>query len=67
MAQSGVSKSVPPHTKVFGYPAREEKQAKRINACIQSLPSLFKEFREIKERLQKLEQIFKEKHETKNP
>ena len=66
MAQSGVSKSVPPHTKVFGYPAREERQAKRVNACIQNLPSLFKEFREIKERLQKLEQIFKEKHETEN-
>ena len=41
-AQSGVSKSVPPHTVMFGSPARGMKKAKQIEACISRLPDLFK-------------------------
>lgn len=41
-AQAGVTKSVPANTFVSGYPAKPHKLAKRINACIQKLPELFK-------------------------
>lgn len=47
-AQSGVSKSVPPNSIVWGYPAKPISLAKRINACIQNLPQLFKTVSEIK-------------------
>jgi len=39
---AGVTKSVPPNTFVSGYPAKPHHTAKRINACIQRLPILFK-------------------------
>jgi len=50
-AQSGVSKSVPPDTVVWGYPAKPQSIAKRINACIQNLPRLYKTVAELKKRL----------------
>lgn len=41
-AQSGVRKSVPPRSVFFGYPARPHVKAKRIEACLNRLPELFK-------------------------
>ncbi|UCB57303.1 MAG: UDP-3-O-(3-hydroxymyristoyl)glucosamine N-acyltransferase [Candidatus Omnitrophota bacterium] len=41
-AQAGVTKSVPAHACVSGYPAKPHHIAKRINAYIQKLPDLFK-------------------------
>ena len=53
-AQAGVSKSVPANTVVWGYPAKPLSIAKRINACIQKLPELFKTVAEIKKRNEQL-------------
>jgi UDP-3-O-[3-hydroxymyristoyl] glucosamine N-acyltransferase len=41
-AKSGVAKSLPPNSKVFGYPARPIEKTRRINACLTRLPDLFK-------------------------
>jgi len=54
-AQSGVSKSVPAHTEVWGYPAKPFREAKRINACVQRLPLLYKTVEGLKKRLEELE------------
>lgn len=54
-AQAGVTKSVPPDTMVSGYPARPHDLAKRINACIQRLPQLYKRMKELEERVKELE------------
>ncbi len=54
-AQGGVTKSVPPNTFVSGYPARPHHMAKRINACIQRLPIMFKIISSLSKRLQEVE------------
>ena len=54
-AQGGVTKSVAPNTFVSGYPARPHHIAKRINACIQRLPILFKIVSGLNKRLQEVE------------
>jgi len=53
-ARAGVSKSVPSGTLVSGYPAKPHSIAKRINACIQNLPRLYKKVEEIKKRIEEL-------------
>jgi UDP-3-O-[3-hydroxymyristoyl] glucosamine N-acyltransferase len=60
-AQSGVTKSVPPNTTVSGYPAKPHDTAKRVNACIQKLPQLFKSFSELKKKITDLEFRLKNK------
>lgn len=54
-AQAGVTKSVPPNTYVSGYPAKPHDKAKRINACVQRLPELFKAVRQLEEKISELE------------
>ncbi|MCM8795136.1 MAG: UDP-3-O-(3-hydroxymyristoyl)glucosamine N-acyltransferase [Candidatus Omnitrophica bacterium] len=54
-AQSGVNKSVPPGVTVFGYPAKPQHIAKRINACVQNLPRLYKVVEELKRKIEELE------------
>ncbi len=54
-AQAGVTKSVPAHTMVSGYPARPHETAKRVNACVQNLPKLYKTIAELKKRIGELE------------
>jgi len=54
-AQAGVTKSVPPNTTVSGYPAREHSKAKRVNACVQNLPKLYEEIKELKKKVEELE------------
>jgi len=54
-AQAGVTKSVDPETKVSGYPAKPHKEAKRVNACLQRLPDMYKKIRELEEKIKDLE------------
>jgi UDP-3-O-[3-hydroxymyristoyl] glucosamine N-acyltransferase len=54
-AQSGVSKSVPAHTTVIGYPALPQGVFKRINAYIQRLPQLFQRTKQLEARMSALE------------
>ena len=53
-AQAGVTKSIPPNTCVSGYPAKQHILAKRINACVQSLPELYKRVRELEGEIAKM-------------
>jgi UDP-3-O-[3-hydroxymyristoyl] glucosamine N-acyltransferase len=54
-AQAGITKSVPPNTMVSGYPARPHEKAKVINACVQNLPKLYEELKELKKKIEELE------------
>ncbi len=54
-ARSGVTKSVPPNICVSGYPAKPHHKAKRINACVQRLPELFRVVKQLEERLAEAE------------
>jgi UDP-3-O-[3-hydroxymyristoyl] glucosamine N-acyltransferase len=54
-AQSGVSKSVPAHTQVWGYPAKPFALAKRVNACVNRLPQLYKTIEQLKKKIEELE------------
>ena len=60
-AQSGVSKSVPPHTQVWGFPARQHDKALEINAYTQRLPVYVKTIQELKKRVEALEEKLKGK------
>lgn len=50
-AQSGVAKGAKPGTTLFGTPAREMMQQKRIEACIGKLPDLVKRVRSLEKKL----------------
>ncbi|MFC1703221.1 UDP-3-O-(3-hydroxymyristoyl)glucosamine N-acyltransferase [Candidatus Omnitrophota bacterium] len=54
-AQGGVIKSVPANTMVSGYPAKPHHIAKRVNACVQRLPDLYKVIDELKKKVEALE------------
>ena len=60
-AQSGVSKSVPPHTQVWGFPAKPHAKALEINAHTQRLPVYVKTIQELKKRIEVLEEKMKKK------
>lgn len=49
--QSGVTKDVPENTIVFGYPAREIKKTKKIEACLSRLPEYIRRLKEVEEKL----------------
>jgi UDP-3-O-[3-hydroxymyristoyl] glucosamine N-acyltransferase len=51
-AQSGVTKDISDNTTVFGYPAREIKKTKKIEACLSRLPEYIKKLKEIEEKLE---------------
>lgn len=55
MAQSGVTKSFPQNSILWGSPAKSADLAKRINACVQNLPRLYKKVSELEKRLMQLE------------
>lgn len=61
MAQAGVSKSVPPNTLVWGYPAKPVAVAKRVNAAVQNLPRLYRTITELKKKIEELESKLKQK------
>jgi len=54
-AQSGVSKSIEDGTVVWGYPARELREAKRINAVTRGLPGMRDKIKELEKRIKALE------------
>ena len=55
MAQSGVTRSMTePGQTYFGYPAKEIKKARRIEAALRSLPELVREFQELKRKVAQL-------------
>lgn len=60
-AQAGVTKSVPPNTQVWGYPARPYADAVKVNACLQRLPTYVDTIHELKKRLDALESKLNQK------
>jgi len=60
-AKSGVAKSIPANAIVFGYPAKPIEKTKRINACLQRLPKLFKVVSEIERKLRQMNILPEEK------
>jgi len=60
-AQGGVTKDVPANAQVSGYPARPHEEAKRVNACVQRLPKLYKQIHDLEAKLEKLETDIGEK------
>jgi UDP-3-O-[3-hydroxymyristoyl] glucosamine N-acyltransferase len=55
-SQAGVTKSVPPHTQVSGYPAQPHSVARRIHALTMKLPQLVERLSRLEQRLQALEE-----------
>lgn len=55
LARSGVSKSWPANSVLWGVPAKPVDEAKRINACLQSLPKLNETVIALKKRLAELD------------
>ncbi|MCM8786883.1 MAG: UDP-3-O-(3-hydroxymyristoyl)glucosamine N-acyltransferase [Candidatus Omnitrophica bacterium] len=66
MAKSGVSKDIPNNTKVFGYPAREHNEAKRILGFINRLPHLYKKISELEKKIKELEEQIKKPKNMQN-
>jgi UDP-3-O-[3-hydroxymyristoyl] glucosamine N-acyltransferase len=62
-AQGGVTKSVPANTLVSGYPARPHETAKKVNACVQNLPRLYKLVDELKKKIAELESRLKKQND----
>jgi len=58
-AQAGVTKSVPANTTVSGYPAREHRAARKINAQLVRLPKLYEQIKELKEEIKELKEKLK--------
>jgi UDP-3-O-[3-hydroxymyristoyl] glucosamine N-acyltransferase len=63
--QSGVTKDIPDNTIVFGYPAREIKKTKRIEACISRLPEYIQRLKEIEKKVKKMNVRDHQKEEEK--
>lgn len=61
-AQSGVAKSITePGKKYFGYPAKEQEKAFRIEAVLRSLPELASEVHDLQLKVEELSQKLKKK------
>jgi UDP-3-O-[3-hydroxymyristoyl] glucosamine N-acyltransferase len=60
-AQAGVTKSIPPNTMVSGYPAKPHEAARRVNACVQKLPELYKKINELEKKINDLESKLRSK------
>ncbi len=55
MSRAGVTKSVPPHSTVFGFPAKPHLMAKKINAHLQRLPHYVDIINDLQKRIEELE------------
>lgn len=55
-AQSGVSKSLPPNSVYFGYPARPIMQAKREEAALRKLPELLKKVSDLEDKMNRADE-----------
>ncbi len=58
-AKSGISKSLPPLSKVFGYPAQPLNEFKKVHANIQRLPQYIKTIQQLNKRVEDLEKKLK--------
>lgn len=58
-AQAGVTKSIGPHLRVSGFPARDHAQSQKISATVQRLPIYIRTINELKKRIEDLEKKFK--------
>jgi len=54
-AQAGVTKSVAANTVVSGYPAKPHETAIKVNACVQNLPRLYEQVKELEKKIKELE------------
>ncbi len=54
-AQAGVTKSIASGIKVSGYPAKPHEIARKVNACVQNLPNLYKKIKELESKIIELE------------
>ncbi len=63
-AKSGISKSLPASSKVFGYPAQPLNEFKKIHASLNRLPHYVKVIQELNRRVQDLEAKLKIKEKT---
>lgn len=54
--KSMVTKSVPANAIVMGYPAKPQDRAKKVNACLQRLPELFKKIKELEDKVSELKE-----------
>ena len=61
VAQSCVTKSLPPFSKVSGFPAKPHIHAKRVNAALQRLPMYVKKIQELEKKIKELEGKLKKK------
>ncbi|MFC1592582.1 UDP-3-O-(3-hydroxymyristoyl)glucosamine N-acyltransferase, partial [Candidatus Omnitrophota bacterium] len=52
--RAGVIKSIQEKAVVSGFPAKPHSLAKRVNACIQNLPRLYKKVEEIKQKIEEM-------------
>lgn len=60
-AQAGVIKSLPPGSKVSGYPAKPHEEAKIVNAHLQRLPHYVEIIQELQKKVEDLEKQLKSK------
>ncbi len=54
--RAGVTKSIPENSFVSGYPAKPHEVAKNIHACVQNLPRLYEQVKELKKELQSIKE-----------
>lgn len=62
-AKSGVSNSIPPGEVYWGYPAKPQQEARRVNACVQRLPHYVQIILDLKKKVADLEQALQAKKE----
>ncbi|MDD4954114.1 MAG: UDP-3-O-(3-hydroxymyristoyl)glucosamine N-acyltransferase [Candidatus Omnitrophica bacterium] len=53
--KAGVTKSVPAGGVVYGFPAKPHETALKISACVQNLPRLYQDLKELKKKIEELE------------
>ena len=53
-AQAGVTRSIRERERVSGYPAQKHSVAKKLYACLQRLPDLFRRVKDVEARLDRL-------------
>lgn len=65
-AQGGVTKSIPKDTVVSGYPAREHKKAKKIEASLSLLPNYIEKIKQLQKEVAQLQRELKGKSRTRS-
>jgi UDP-3-O-[3-hydroxymyristoyl] glucosamine N-acyltransferase len=60
-AKSGVSNSIAAGEVYWGYPAKPQQEARRVNACVQRLPHYVQIILDLKKKVEELERAFKAK------